>query len=103
MKESVAVVSRSISDGTALTDAIAETGEFPSLVVRMFKVGEESGNMERSLGNVNFFYEREIDDSVEAMVGMIQPTLLAVMGGTLMWIIAAVFGPVYGSFSEMQF
>ena len=66
-------------------------------------MGEDSGNMTRSLENINFFYEREIDDAVEAMVAMIQPALLVVMGGTLMWIIAAVFGPVYGSFSEMNF
>lgn len=103
LKESVAVISRNIASGTPLTDAISNAGSFPSLVVRMFKVGEESGNMERALGNVNFFYEREIDDSVEAMVGMIQPTLLVVMGGILMWIIAAVFGPVYGSFGQMKF
>lgn len=103
LKQSVGVIAKNISEGTPLTTAIADTGTFPSLVVRMFKVGEESGNMERTLSNVNFFYEREIDDSVDAMVGMIQPTLLIVLGSTLMWIIAAVFGPVYGSFSQMKF
>lgn len=103
LKQSVQLIASHISEGSSLTDAVADTGSFPSLVVRMFRVGEESGNMERALGNVNFFYEREIDDSVETMVGMIQPALLVVMGGTLMWIIAAVFGPVYGSFSQMKF
>lgn len=103
IKESVESIKANISEGVRITEALAENGNFPSLVVRMFKVGEESGNMERALGNINYFYEREIDDAVETMVSMIQPTLLVVMGGTLMWVIAAVFGPVYGSFSKMKF
>jgi type IV pilus assembly protein PilC len=103
LKESVGVAYDSISEGKRLTDAIADTKRFPSLVVRMFKVGEDSGNMDRSLANVNFFYEREIDDAVSAMIAMIQPTLLVFMGGLMFWIIIAVFGPIYGSFSQMNF
>jgi type IV pilus assembly protein PilC len=103
LKEAVSSATTSIANGVRLTDAIKETGAFPSLVVRMIKVGEESGNMESALSNVNFFYEREIDDSVEAMVAMIQPTLLVVLGGILTWVIAAVFGPIYASFSKMKF
>ncbi|MDX1950465.1 MAG: type II secretion system F family protein [Rickettsiales bacterium] len=103
LKESIEAIKQNISEGVRITEALAENGSFPSLVVRMFKVGEDSGNMERSLANINYFYEREIDDAVEAMVAMIQPTLLVVMGSTLMWVIAAVFGPVYSSFSKMKF
>jgi type IV pilus assembly protein PilC len=103
INEAIKELTINISEGQRLTEAFSEAGAFPSLVVRMFKVGEESGNMERSLSNVNFFYEREIDDAVEAMVGMIQPTLLVMMGGLLTWVIAAVFGPVYSSFSNMKF
>ncbi len=103
IKESIEAIKQNISEGIRITEALAENGSFPSLVVRMFKVGEDSGNMERSLANINYFYEREIDDAVEAMVAMIQPTLLVVMGATLMWVIAAVFGPVYSSFSKMKF
>jgi type IV pilus assembly protein PilC len=103
IRESIGYAYDAISEGKRLTEAIAETQRFPSLVVRMFKVGEDSGNMDRSLSNVNFFYEREIDDAVAAMISMIQPTLLAFMGGLMFWIIIAVFGPIYGSFSQMKF
>lgn len=103
LREAVDIATQSISNGTRLADAVRETGAFPSLVSRMIKVGEDSGNMESALANVNFFYEREIDDSVEAMVAMIQPTLLVVLGGILTWVIAAVFGPIYASFSKMKF
>ena len=71
--------------------------------LRMFKVGEDSGNMSDALENVNFFYNREVNDSVDSMVGMIQPALTIVMGVMIFWIIAAVFGPLYESFSKMKF
>ena len=77
------------------------TGYFPNLVTQMFKIGEETGNMEGALKNINYFYEREINDSIDKVVGMIQPTLTIIMGGMIVWIIIAVFGPIYGSFSQV--
>jgi type IV pilus assembly protein PilC len=52
--------------------------------------------------NVRFFYDREINDSIDKLVGAIQPTLTLVMGGMVAWIAVAVFGPVYNSFSQFQ-
>ena len=66
----------------------------------MFKIGEESGNMESSLKNIKFFYDREINDSIDQLIGLMQPTLTFVMGGLIFWIAIAVFGPIYGSFSK---
>jgi type IV pilus assembly protein PilC len=67
----------------------------------MFKVGEESGNMEDALKNISFFYDREINDSIDRLVGLIQPTITIVMGGMIGWITIAVFGPIYGTFSNI--
>jgi type IV pilus assembly protein PilC len=102
LKESIDLMSKSVSDGTSLTTAMRLSNQFPNLVVRMFKIGEESGNMTESLENVNFFYEKEINDAVENMVGLIQPVLTVVMGLLIFWVIAAVFGPLYQSFSKMN-
>jgi type IV pilus assembly protein PilC len=102
MKKSIIVVKQQVTDGQSLAKAIALTGYFPNLVVRMFKIGEESGNMETALQNIKFFYDREINDSIDKLVGMIQPTLTIVMGGMIAWITIAVFGPIYGSFSKLK-
>jgi type IV pilus assembly protein PilC len=101
MKRSISIVRQQVSDGQSLAKSIAATGYFPNLVVRMFKVGEESGNMENSLQNIKFFYDREINDSIDRLVGMIQPTITLVMGGMIAWITIAVFGPIYGTFSKI--
>jgi type IV pilus assembly protein PilC len=103
LKESIGVVIKSVTEGNSLTASLRISGEFPNLVVRMFKVGEDSGNMNEALENVTYFYNREVDDAVDAIVGSIQPVLTGVMGGLIFWIIAAVFGPLYGSFKDMNF
>ncbi len=103
LKEAVLAVRRSVSEGHSLTASLKLSNQFPSLVIRMFKVGEESGEMDVALQNINFFYEREVNDSVEATVELIQPALTIMMGALLFWITAAVFGPLYSSFSKMKF
>lgn len=103
IKESVEVVHRGIVEGNNLTASLRMSNQFPTLVIRMFKVGEDSGNMNDALTNIKFFYDREVTDAVDGMVGMIQPTLTLVMGGLIFWVIAAVFGPLYQSFSNMKF
>lgn len=102
LRESISLMARSVSDGMSLTAAMRMSNQFPNLVVRMFKIGEESGNMTESLENINFFYTREVNDAVDSVVGMIQPALTVVMGLLIFWVIAAVFGPLYQSFSKMN-
>ncbi len=101
VQRSILVIKQQVSDGQSLAKALSSSGYFPNLVVRMFKIGEESGNMENALQNIKFFYDREINDSIDRLVGMIQPTLTIVMGGMIAWITIAVFGPIYGSFSKI--
>lgn len=102
IRKSIQSVKQQVSDGQSLAKAIGQTGYFPTLVTRMFKIGEDSGNMDEALQNVKFFYDREINDSIDRLVGLIQPTLTFVMGGMIMWVTVAVFGPIYGSFSNIK-
>ncbi len=102
VKKSIQTVKQQVSEGHPLSKSIAATGYFPNLVVRMFKVGEESGNMESALNNIKFFYDREINDSIDRLVAMIQPTITLVMGGMIAWITIAVFGPIYATFSKLN-
>ncbi len=97
------LVHRGIVEGNSLSNSLRISNQFPTLVIRMFKVGEDSGNMNEALTNIKFFYDREVSDSVDAMVGMISPILTMVMGALIFWVIAAVFGPLYQSFANMNF
>ncbi len=102
IKGAISFVRQQVSDGQSLSGSISATKFFPNLVVRMFKVGEESGNMESSLKNIKYFYDKEINDSIERIVSLIQPTITIIMGGMIAWIAVAVFGPIYSTFSNLQ-
>ncbi len=103
IKQHISNARKSVAEGNSLTLSLSASGQFPSLVVRMFKVGEESGKLDITLENVNFFYDEEVSDGVDALVGAIQPALTILMGGLMLWMSLAVFGPLYDSFSQMSF
>jgi type IV pilus assembly protein PilC len=103
IKESIGIVIKSVTEGNSLTASLRISNQFPNLVIRMFKVGEDSGNMNDALENITYFYNREVDDAVDGIVGSIQPIMTAVMGAIIFWIIAAVFGPLYQSFQNLNF
>jgi type IV pilus assembly protein PilC len=92
---------KDVQAGSTLSVALKATGQFPHLVVRMFKIGEESGNLNDALGNVSYFYDREVDDSVQRMIGMIEPALTIAIGAVVLWVVVAVIGPLYDSISTV--
>jgi len=94
-------IRQQVSDGSTVSSAMGFSGYFPPLVIRMFKVGEESGNMTNALSNVQYFYDSEINDAIDKIIGSIQPIIIFVMGGLMAWVVAAVFGPIYGNFSNL--
>jgi type IV pilus assembly protein PilC len=101
ISDEVRYIRNRVRNGSSLTDSFEMSGAFPSLVVRMFNVGEESGNMQEALQNVEYFYEKEVNDSIEKIIGTIQPTIIIITGVLMAWIISGVFGPLYGNFSTL--
>lgn len=92
-----------VKAGSPLSEAFNASGEFPSMVVRMLKVGEESGNLTVVLDQVSEFYTADVDEAVEGLIAMIEPSLTAILGGMILWIAVAVFGPIYSSFDDLGF
>ncbi|PZQ43387.1 MAG: type II secretion system F family protein [Micavibrio aeruginosavorus] len=92
-----------IKTGSPLSEAFNGSGEFPSMVVRMLKVGEDSGNLTVVLEQVSDFYTSDVDEEVQKLIAMIEPSLTMVLGGMILWIAVGVFGPIYSSFEKMQF
>lgn len=100
--EALDAVQAQVEAGAPLSKAFASSGEFPSLVTRMIKVGEESGNLTPVLEQVSEFYTRDVDEAVQGLITMIEPMLTAILGGMILWIAVAVFGPIYGSFENLD-
>ena len=100
--EALDLVEEKVKSGSPLSEAFNASGEFPSLVIRMIKIGEESGNLTPVLEQVSEFYTKDVDEAVDGLVTMIEPALTGIMGGLIMWIAVAVFGPIYSSFENID-
>ena len=91
-----------VINGAALSESFAAEMLFPSLVIRMLKVGESTGALDTALSNISYFYTRDIDESVGKVQAMIEPALTVVMGLILGWIMLAVLGPIYDTIAKMK-
>lgn len=88
-------VEMQIEQGKGLTQAFAASRLFPPLVIRMIRVGESTGALDRALTGVSYFYSRDVRESVERAQSLIEPSLTLLLGAMLGWIMLAVLGPVY--------
>ncbi len=103
LEEAMRSAGRQIADGKGMTSAFQDVGLFPPLVIRMLKIGETTGALDRALLNVSYFYNREVKESIGKMQAMIEPVLTVVLGILLGWVMVSVLGPVYDSISKMKF
>jgi type IV pilus assembly protein PilC len=92
-----------ISEGSSISEAFKNIGIFPPLVVRMLRVGEASGQMDKSLNNVSYFFDRDINDSIEKMEPVLQTALMATIGLIVLWLALSVMGPIYETIGTIDF
>lgn len=93
---------RLIGEGAGISSAFEQTRLFPRLVIRMLRVGENTGTLEKSLQNVSYFYNREVKESVEQMQEMIGPALTVLIGLLVGWIMFSVLGPIYDLIAKIK-
>jgi len=91
-----------IQEGSGISESFSSVGLFPPLVIRMLKVGETSGNLDKALLNVSYFYERDAKESMERMEPAIMPVLTVILGGLLFWIMSSVLFPLYESLGKLS-
>ncbi|MHB1237365.1 MAG: type II secretion system F family protein [Gallionella sp.] len=93
--KSLADVTQEIESGKNLTQSFQNTGMFPPLVIRMLKVGEATGSLDKALLNVSYFYDRDVKESIKKVQVMIEPTMTIVLGVLLGWVMMSVLSPIY--------
>ncbi|HCJ51585.1 MAG: type II secretion system F family protein [Gallionellales bacterium CG03_land_8_20_14_0_80_55_15] len=102
VKEAINKARADIANGAPISQGFAAQRLFPSMVIRMIKVGEETGDLAGSLKNISYFYNRDINDSISRVQALIEPTLTIVLGLILGWIMMAVLGPIYDTISKLK-
>ena len=100
--EALRKVGQETADGQNLSVSIANADLFPPLVLRMIKVGESTGKLDTALLNVSYFYNRDVDDSIQKLQTMIEPLMTVILGVVLGWVMLSVLGPIYDIISKIK-
>jgi type IV pilus assembly protein PilC len=91
-----------INAGESLSETFRNLGIFPALVIRMLRVGENTGALDTSLLNISYFYNRDVKDAVDKALKMIEPTMTLVLGGMLALILFSVLSPIYEMIGNLK-
>ena len=91
-----------IEEGQNVTAAFQDAGLFPPLVIRMLRVGESTGELDKALRNVSYFYNRDVKESIDRVQAMIEPAMTVTIGLILGWIMMAVLGPIYDLITKLK-
>jgi type IV pilus assembly protein PilC len=88
-------IQQEVSTGTSLTMAMSNTSIFPSMVVQMCAIGEESGSIDHMLGKAADFYEQEVDDMVAGLSSLMEPIIIVVLGTIIGGIVVSMYLPIF--------
>jgi type IV pilus assembly protein PilC len=103
ISDGLARAGQQISAGESLTETFRNLGMFPPLVIRMLRVGENTGALDSALINITYFYNRDVKESVDKAQKALGPAMTLVLGGLLAFVIWAVLGPVYDILGKLKF
>lgn len=99
--EATSRAARQIADGASISAGFESTGMFPPLVLRMLRVGESTGGLDTSLLNIAYFYNRDVEESMDRLQQMIMPAMTVLIGIVLVWVIVSVYGPIYDLIADL--
>ena len=88
-------IQQEVSTGTSLTVAMADTNVFPSMVIQMCAIGEESGSIDHMLGKAADFYEAEVDEAVAGLSSLMEPIIIVFLGTIIGGIVVSMYLPIF--------
>jgi type IV pilus assembly protein PilC len=93
--EATLKIQQEVSTGTSLTAAMTNANLFPSMVLQMCAIGEESGSIDHMLGKAADFYEEEVDVMVAGISSLMEPIIIVVLGVVIGGIVVAMYLPIF--------
>ena len=95
IEDAIMAVRKSVEEGRTISAPLAETKVFPSMVVQMINVGEQTGALDQMLSKIAEFYEDEVDIAVAGLVKLLEPLMIVVLGVIIGIIVTAMYLPLY--------
>lgn len=94
-REATDRIQNAVSTGTSLTDAMSNANVFPSMVLQMCAIGEESGSIDHMLGKAADFYEQEVDEMVAGLSSLMEPIIIVFLGTLIGGIVVSMYLPIF--------
>lgn len=94
-REATKKIKSEVSTGSSLTVSMQNVNVFPSMVIQMIAIGEESGQLDAMSGKVADFFEAEVDDAVDSLSSLMEPIIMVVLGVVIGGIIVAMYLPIF--------
>ena len=91
-----------ITEGSSISQAFRDSGLFPPLVLRMLKLGETTGGVDKAMEQIKSYYDRDANEAIDTAQGLIQPFMMLLLASLLVWVILAVYGPLYDLLGNIQ-
>ena len=88
-------IQKDVSTGSALTTSMTATGVFPTMVLQMSSIGEESGSLDHMLGKAAEFYEDEVDEMVKGLSSLMEPFIIVILGVLIGGIVVSMYLPIF--------
>ncbi len=93
--EATEQIQKDVSTGSSLTSAMQTTGVFPTMVLQMCAIGEESGSIDHMLGKAAEFYEDEVDEAVKGLSTLMEPFIIVILGTLIGGIVVSMYLPIF--------
>ncbi|MFT7723154.1 MAG: type II secretion system F family protein [Roseateles sp.] len=94
-QEATEQIQRDVSTGAALTTSMQVTNIFPTMVLQMASIGEESGSLDHMLAKAAEFYEDEVDEAVKGLSALMEPFIIVILGGLIGGIVVSMYLPIF--------
>ena len=101
VEEGIQTTRKSIERGETIAGPLKQTGVFPPMVVQMIGVGEATGALDTMLGKIADFYEEEVDVAVAGLLTLLEPLMIALLGGIVGGIVIAMYLPIFSLINQL--
>jgi type IV pilus assembly protein PilC len=101
-RKAIDLVRTRVREGERIAPVLKETKVFPTMVIHMISVGEESGSLETMLNKIAEFYEAEVAAAVESLTSLIEPLMMVVIGGIVGGMLIALYLPIFTMFQYIK-
>jgi type IV pilus assembly protein PilC len=101
-KNAIVAVSRQVEKGVTISEAMSHSPLFPSLLIQLVKIGEQTGKIDDTLNKASEYFEREVDEAVKGLTTAMEPFIMVVLGIGVAFLIISIITPIYSLISSIQ-